>query len=137
MGVQRHAYYVEQLFRMECVKRGLTVLGPESNIYPYDWVVHDGKRKFWKVQVKTTSYLSNKHGSGYEKKTYRVKCGAGKGSGKTHYRELWVDVLAIYIGDQARWYLIPITKVTGNNVDLYRDGINGYCRYAEAWEVFK
>ena len=111
---------------------GFTVAKPWGNAHRYDFVV-EGRQNFWRVQVKTGTYMMD----GF----YQV-CVRRRSNGvKLAYTESEVDFVVAYIVPEETWYVVPVRELAGRRTLLFRprrsSRLDRYANYREAWHLLR
>ena len=110
---------------------GLIVLKPHGDNSRYDYAVDNGRR-FWRVQVKSTSAKVSRN-------LYVVNVGRHRGNRVVPYRKGEVDFLAVCMVPENRWYIIPQAAI-GRRVQValhvkVGGKLDRFGRFIDAWEV--
>ena len=121
-------------FMLKAAGLGFGVAKPWGDSERYDFVLDTGRRRFCRVQVKST-YVARAH-------RYSVNvCRNIAGGKKTPYTAEEIDILVVYIVAEDAWYVLPVA-VVASRTRLYfvplgskRGGL--YERYREAWDLMK
>lgn len=107
---------------------GFDVAKPYGNSSRYDLVVRSGRR-FWKLQVKSTSFTAFGHYKVYAERIHRGRA--------IPYTADEIDFLAVYINLEDTWFIIPIRAFTPLRcLNFYPRGAPDGGRrekYREAW----
>jgi hypothetical protein len=128
---KKQGEWAELAFMTRAAGLGLTVAKPMGESARFDVVVI-GKKKMWRVQVKSVSVRRPRG------RIYMVNMAAGM---RRAYLPHEIDLLAVYIIPEGAWYLIPIEAVTalaavylGPCKKARKQDFEGY---REAWDVFR
>ena len=104
----------------------MCVLRPELSHLPFDLVIYVNG-KFLRVQVKTTGYLHKKKD---RNPVYRIKTVTRKG---IHYRET-CDFIVIYVPPMSAWFILPMSKITGNHVKIAKNPEGRMAECRDRWD---
>jgi hypothetical protein len=108
-------------------EQGLQVNKPWGDSASYDFVI-EHKRRFLRVQVKSTKYQEQRGG---------YRCGL-MGNGRPYAKDAF-DFLAAYVIPEDLWYIMPMEIVQGRRcVSLYPHyGKSKTGCYKEAWHLLR
>jgi hypothetical protein len=107
---------------------GFGVAKPYGDKERYDFILDSGER-FWRVQVKSTSYAEATRG-GYVVNAWH-NC---KGSNVKSYQAEEIDFLAAHIVPIDTWYIVPVNQLAAlRSLRLYPSG----CKWGGCFEVFR
>jgi hypothetical protein len=113
---------------------GFGVAKPYGDKERYDFILDSGER-FWRVQVKSTSYAEPDH-TGYKVSASH----SGKGYKAKTYQAKEIDFFAAYIVPVDVWYIVPVNQLASFRfLRLYPLGCRraGGCfeAFREAWHL--
>lgn len=130
----------EMQFMIEAKNRGFGVSKPFGDNERYDLILDGGRRRLWRVQVKSSASV---HHNGFAVRA------CWRTSGKhLPYTRAHIDFLAVVIRNRKPvggliWYVIPVRAVGGRlTINLYPFGGRRDCemrleRYREAWGLLR
>ena len=122
---------VELAFLYKAASLGFGVAKPYGDKELYDFILDSGER-FWRVQVRSTSYFEP------DRNCYRVNVShRGKGYKVKTYNPEEIDFLAAYIVPVDTWYIVPVNQLASLRcLRLYPSGPHwgGFFEvFREAW----
>jgi len=118
----------ELAFLHKASSLGFGVAKPYGDDEHYDFVLDSGER-FWRVQVKSTSYAEADR-SGYVVNAWH-NC---KGRNVTGYKTEEIDFLAAYLVPVNTWYIVPVNQLASlRSLRLYPAG----CKWGGCFEAFR
>lgn len=109
----------EALFDFCAMSMGIIVSKPHGDSASYDRVV-DWGAGLKRVQIKSTSYKAD---YGYVANT----------RSRSYMYKDSIDVMAIYVKPEDKWYLIPASDITGGTIRI----TERKDRYLNNWKIFK
>jgi hypothetical protein len=124
----------ELAFLHKAAALGFGVAKPYGDKEHYDFILDSGER-FWRVQVKSTSYFEA------NRNAYTVNAShIGKGRQVKTYQAEEIDFFAAYIVPLGVWYIIPVNQLASLRfLRLYPSGCKsgGGCfeAFREAWHL--
>jgi PD-(D/E)XK endonuclease len=123
----------ELAFLHKAASLGFGVAQPYGDSERYDFILDSGER-FWRVQVKSTSYIEA------DRSAYVANvCHNYKGRKVKAYQAVEVDLIAVYIVPLGIWYIIPVNQLGSlRSLRLYPSGCQGAGRFEqfrEAWHL--
>jgi PD-(D/E)XK endonuclease len=123
----------ELAFLHKAASLGFGVAQPHGDSERYDFILDSGER-FWRVQVKSTSYIEA------DRSAYVANvCHNYKGRKVRAYQAMEVDFIAVYIVPLDTWYIIPVNQLGAlRSLRLYPSGCQGADRFEafrEAWHL--
>jgi hypothetical protein len=123
----------ELAFLHKAASLGFGVARPHGDSERYDFILDSGER-FWRVQVKSTSYNEP------DRSAYVVNaCHNDKGGKVKAYQAAEVDFIAVYIVPLGIWYIVPVNQLGAlRALRLYPFGCQGADRFEqfrEAWHL--
>jgi len=123
----------ELAFLHEAASLGFGVARPHGDSERYDFILDSGER-FWRVQVKSTSYTEA------DRSAYIVNaCHNDKGRKVKAYQAEEIDFIAVYIVPLDIWYIVPVNQLGAlRALRLYPSGCQGAGRFEqfrEAWHL--
>ena len=123
----------EIAFLYKAASLGFGVAKPYGDKEQYDFILDSGER-FWRVQVKSTSY------AGADRNGYVVNAWHNcKGRNVKSYQADEIDFLAGYIVPIGIWYIVPVDQLAAlRSLRLYPSGCKwggGFERFREAWHL--
>jgi hypothetical protein len=123
----------ELAFLHKAASLGFGVARPHGDSERYDFILDSGER-FWRVQVKSTSYTEP------DRSAYVVNaCHNAKGRKVKAYQAEEIDFIAVYIVPLDIWYIVPVNQLGAlRSLRLYPFGCQGAGRFEqfrEAWHL--
>lgn len=125
--------WVELLFMANAARMGLKVARPHGDSARFDVIVEDGGGKFYRVQVKSTTF--NRKGC-YECLCFWSR--VSKTRQAKQYSEEQIDCVAAYVVPEDSWFIIPVGELRTKTLYLpprERAEQSRYGRFLEAWEL--
>jgi hypothetical protein len=95
----------EAAFVLRAIRMGLKVARPLSGREGYDYILDNGRRRCWRVQVKATETRSSKT-------SYHINAGKGADQ-KTAYAWGEIDFFVIVILPEDTWFILPWSALKG------------------------
>jgi len=124
---------VEIAFLYKAAALGFGVAKPYGDKEHYDFILDSGER-FWRVQVRSTSYLEPNRNSYTVNASHR-----GKGYKVKTFQAEEIDFLVAYIVPVNSWYVVPVNQLASLRfLRLYPSGSKwGGCfeAFREAWHL--
>jgi hypothetical protein len=123
----------ELAFLHKAASLGFGVAKPYGDKEYYDFILDSGER-FWRVQVKSTSYTEP------DRSPYVVNaCHNDKGRKVKAYQAAEVDFIAVYLVPIDIWYIVPVNQLGAlRSLRLYPSGCHGADRFEafrKAWHL--
>ena len=120
-------------FLHKAASLGFGVASPHGDSERYDFILDSGER-FWRVQVKSTSYIEA------DRSAYVVNaCHNDKGRKVKAYRAEEIDFIAVYLVPVDTWYIVPVNQLGAlRSLRLYPSGCQRAGRlegFREAWHL--
>jgi PD-(D/E)XK endonuclease len=125
--------WVELLFMANAARMGLKVARPHGDSARFDVIVEDGGGKFYRVQVKSTTF--NRNGC-YECLCFWSR--VSKTREAKQYSEKQIDCVAAYVVPEDSWFIIPVSELRTKTLYLpprERAPRSRYGRFLEAWPL--
>ena len=124
---KKRGEWVELVFAVRAMERGLRLARPWGESSGYDFVVDQGEGDMVRVQVKSTLF---KAGTGYS-------CTMKDSNGP--YKKESFEFVAAYVIPEDVWFIIPEKEMRGKwSVGLYPNlKKSRYEEYREAWNLLR
>lgn len=120
-GPQNRGDAAEAIIRAEFTVRGLTVLRPENDNTPYDFVLETDE-EFYRIQSKTAYDGENKGAVRFETRSTRIK---RQGYERESYKNK-IEYFAVYNPENGDIYIISIHEATEHSMTIrYEPPANG------------
>ena len=114
----------EALVITRLLVHGHTPLAPRV-IEPFDIAVLTDKRRFRKLQVKSSTFTN---------RTGHYEFNSRRGDGRLYVKSD-VDYFVAVAMDIEMCWVIPITKISVKKINIHPDKHNNWSRYLERWEL--